>query len=591
MKKKKQFNKDSTSWLVIAIAILFVAVIPLLIRITAVTYPMDQFSWYPNETQYFDIYALIKSNIIVVIGIVSVLTLTYRQYKYKILILKDPVVIITALFALTIVLSHITSINSLISSRGYLERYESTWVWLSYLSTFLLFYSLNWRDEQLKLFIRAFVISNVILSVIGIFQYFGIDLVLNNISRPFITALNMTNVDFSTEYTINYKVIVQTLYHYNYVGFYISLSFPIILSLLIKEQNIKLKLFYALLSASILLNLLGSSARGGLVGIAVAMPFFIFFNRKVLFKNMKLSISIILILIIVFVGFESYSDNFVTKRLTSIFTNVTAPELISDIEIQDNTIVIDLNGNIFETEIVTHENSLWQMNYRLNGSEISETEFNSKDHVIFKEPKLEQVSNYIVRMKDGTELLTFDLYGSTWYFGYDKNTLQYMNPYGNFDALQKAISIGFENQEKLGSARGYIWSRSFPLILDRPLLGYGPDTFALAFPQHDYVGKFKAYNTNNMVVDKAHNMYINIAINSGLIALMSYIALFILFLVYSIKSSRLNTEYTKFFTTMISVSLISYFIASIFNDSSVLVSPVYWGFLGIGLSLTNRRSE
>ncbi|MDW7661194.1 MAG: O-antigen ligase family protein [Bacillota bacterium] len=591
MKKKKALIKDSTSWLVITISILFVAIIPLLIRITAVTYPMDQFSWYPNETQFYDIYALIKSNAILIIGIVSLFTFAFRQYKYKSLIIRDPIVIITIIFALTIIVSHITSINPLVSSRGYLERYESTWVWLSYLSTFLLIYSFSWKEEQLKLFIKAFVISNVILSTIGIFQYFGIDLVLNNFTRSFITALNMSNVDFTTEYAINYKVIVQTLYHYNYVGFYISLSFPIILSLFIKEQSIKLKLFYGVLSASVLLNLLGSSARGGLVGIAAAIPFIIFFNRKTLFKNLKLSISVVLILIIVFIGFESYSDNFVTKRLTSIFTSVSAPELISNIEIHDDTIAIDLNGNIFEIEIVTHENSLWQMNYRFNGSEISETEFNNREHVVFKEPELKQVSNYIVKMDDGTELIAFDLYGSTWYFGYDNNELRYMNPFGNFDKLQKADSIGFEDKERLGSSRGYIWSRSIPLIIDKPFIGYGPDTFALAFPQYDYVGKFKAYNTNNMIVDKAHNMYINIAINCGLIALISYLALFSMFVIYTFKYSKLNNEYTRFITTMIFVSLISYSVASIFNDSSVLVSPVYWGFLGIGLSLASRKAE
>lgn len=591
MKKKKSLNKDSTSWLVLTIAILFVAITPLLIRITAVTYPMDQFSWYPNETQFYDIYALFKSNVIVFIGIISLITLCYRQYKYKVLVYNDPIFITTAIFALTIILSHLTSINPHVSSRGYLERYESTWVWLSYLFTFLLVYSFNWKEEQLKLFIKAFVISNVILSVVGIFQYFGVDLVLNNITRPFITALNMANVDFSTEYAINYKVIVQTLYHYNYVGFYISLSFPIVLSLLIKEQSIKLKLFYGVLSALILFNLLGSSARGGLVGIAAAMPLIVFFNRKILFKNLKLSISIVLILIIVFIGFESYSDNFVTKRLTSIFTSVSAPELISNIEIHDDTIAIDLNGNIFETEIVTHENSLWQMNYRLNGSETSDTELDSNDRIVFKEPELKQVKNYIVKMNDGTELLTYDLYGSTWYFGYDNNELSFMNSFGNFDKLQKADSIGFEDKERLGSARGYIWSRSIPLILDKPLLGYGPDTFALAFPQSDYIGKFKAYNTNNMIVDKAHNMYINIAINSGLIALLSYLALFSMFLIYTFKYSKLNNEHTKFVTTMILVSLISYSTASIFNDSSVLVSPVYWGFLGLGLSLTSRRNN
>jgi len=41
--------------------------------------------------------------------------------------------------------------------------------------------------------------------------------------------------------------------------------------------------------------------------------------------------------------------------------------------------------------------------------------------------------------------------------------------------------------------RGYIWSRSLPLLRNTILVGYGPDTFAMNFPQHDIAGKVKAY--------------------------------------------------------------------------------------------------
>ena len=91
--------------------------------------------------------------------------------------------------------------------------------------------------------------------------------------------------------------------------------------------------------------------------------------------------------------------------------------------------------------------------------------------------------------------------------------------------LEAAPHIGFEGSEKVGSMRGYIWSRTLPLIAKKPLLGYGPDNFLMAFPQHDILAKTYAYDTPFMIVDKPHNIYLLYAMNSGIFALLSMIIL------------------------------------------------------------------
>lgn len=42
---------------------------------------------------------------------------------------------------------------------------------------------------------------------------------------------------------------------------------------------------------------------------------------------------------------------------------------------------------------------------------------------------------------------------------------------------EEAPAIGFKGKEKLGSSRGYIWSRSLPVFMNSLLLGNGPDNF------------------------------------------------------------------------------------------------------------------
>ena len=96
-------------------------------------------------------------------------------------------------------------------------------------------------------------------------------------------------------------------------------------------------------------------------------------------------------------------------------------------------------------------------------------------------------------------------------------------------------TFGFKGKEKLGSLRGYIWSRSIPMIKDNLILGGGPDTFAFRFPQNDLIGKYYAYDTPNIVVDKPHNLYLQIALNDGFIALLAFLAIMIIYIVDSIK--------------------------------------------------------
>ena len=73
-----------------------------------------------------------------------------------------------------------------------------------------------------------------------------------------------------------------------------------------------------------------------------------------------------------------------------------------------------------------------------------------------------------------------------------------------------AEHIGFEGKEELGSSRGYIWSRTLPLLGNCLFTGFGPDTFTYNFPQNDVLAKYYSYEQFNegfyVTVDKPHIM-------------------------------------------------------------------------------------
>lgn len=80
--------------------------------------------------------------------------------------------------------------------------------------------------------------------------------------------------------------------------------------------------------------------------------------------------------------------------------------------------------------------------------------------------------------------------------------------------------------DSYGSGRIYIWRNMLSLIREHPLFGGGPDTLFpraasanILFSRYDVIRNVTIVS----IVDNAHNEYLNIAVNEGLPALISYI--------------------------------------------------------------------
>ncbi len=152
------------------------------------------------------------------------------------------------------------------------------------------------------------------------------------------------------------------------------------------------------------------------------------------------------------------------------------------------------------------------------------------------------------------------------------------------NTIEKAEYIGFKNKERFGSARGYIWSRTLPMLKDTILWGHGPDTYAIEFPQNDYIGKIRAYGTPQMLVDKPHNMYLQIAVNTGVLSLLAALALWGLYLAQSIRIyiKKMDYSFLSLSGAGIFLAVCGYLVTGLFNDSVVAIAPVFWVMLGLG---------
>jgi len=328
-----------------------------------------------------------------------------------------------------------------------------------------------------------------------------------------------------------------------------------------------------------------------MVGLAVGLFVWFILNVKEIFRNIKYTVGFVVLITISFIGFEVLSGGFVTSRLSSMFASETIHYNIKRVYTDQNKIIVDMESDQLEIEIVTLDESNWQFKSYLNNNVVKPI-YDGSNRMIFEEDALEKIQLHLEKFENNMVHMVIDTDGISWPFILEENSLSFRNIYGNYKTLSYSSSFGFEGNERMGSSRGYIWSRTLPLMFAKPYLGYGPDVFPLVFPQEDYIGKYYAYGTYNMIVDKPHNIYLQQAMNAGIPNLLVYLALLGIFIFMGFKRFVLNKfQFDNFYIPALLTSVISYSIAGFFNDSSVHVAPVYWVMLGIGLSLVMLKDK
>lgn len=129
---------------------------------------------------------------------------------------------------------------------------------------------------------------------------------------------------------------------------------------------------------------------------------------------------------------------------------------------------------------------------------------------------------------------------------------------------------GKNEQERIANGRLVVWKKSLPLIKKYWLLGAGLDNFAKVYPQ-----------SGNIIYDKAHNVYIQMAVTNGMIVLLLYCTIcFIAFL----KGFKFN----DIFYIGIYMAFVVYSIQAFGNINVVDVTPIFYILLALIYSKDNK---
>ena len=137
-----------------------------------------------------------------------------------------------------------------------------------------------------------------------------------------------------------------------------------------------------------------------------------------------------------------------------------------------------------------------------------------------------------------------------------------------------------------GTGRVYIWQKTLQLVAHKPLFGYGLDTLPFEFDQGD-PAKIAGIASSTTIVDKPHNIYINLLYGAGSIAFLAYLAIVVMVIWKALKALSSESEYRSSIWPLL-LGILAYLYQGLFNDPVHGVEPIFWVLMGVTYALADK---
>jgi hypothetical protein len=553
--------------------------------------------YWTGQRQYLDFFSYWKSMWVVILTAIALIfyIILYKQKKLPFKNLKQYYIPL-GIYAILVIISTIFAIDTQTALWGFVDMYQGMFVLLSYvLITFLTINFVN-SERDVTLFVKAFLFLIIIEGLLGITQYFGFDFFQTKLGNRLIIPgnLQVDNLSFS----FGPKTIYGTLFNTNFVGSFATLMLPLSVAFLLGAKEKKQRIISAIAVVLMIFAWIGCNSRAGYLGVAVAAIFALWLFRKVIVKHWKISISLLVVFVILLVGLNVVSDGLLFNRLKTFNVveqinkikerNETAFKF-EDIELGKDTISIKTNRQVLNMKI--DNDKLYFLDKDFNELAITQTGNKIKINQINDKDDYWEINNFTIPKNYPGVTLTTHWGWGTINFYFSQDGVKVLGSGGRIaDPIVADRFKPFDGLEKFMSGRGYIWSRTIPMLKTYLIKGSGADNYPIAFPQDDFVAKLKNGSSASLVIDKPHNMYMQIGTNTGVISLIALISVWVLYIISSLK---LYTKITfnsleKIVGASCLVSIIGYLATAMFNDHIVSVSPLFWIILGIGISINIR---
>ncbi len=137
-----------------------------------------------------------------------------------------------------------------------------------------------------------------------------------------------------------------------------------------------------------------------------------------------------------------------------------------------------------------------------------------------------------------------------------------------------------------------LWSSAVEMAQDRPMLGWGPDSYRLMFPTYQGYLFVQSFGPNQLA-NGAHNLFFNQLANTGVIGLAALVGLITFIYLRGVAALRrlkalaTTDEYrepaheARFYVVALLASITAYLVQASFNVQQVALTATFWFLAGL----------
>ena len=586
-KKNSNLQQRTRNYYIIPL-IITLCIIPFVVKLTFYNPYFSGFTWFSNSESQADFFLYYKQWFFVattsVMTLIIIIKAFFDRKSIQFVMNFIPLVV----YAILALVSSIASKYASFSFTGSFEQFESVFALVGYCITVYYAFLFIKSEHDIKIIFQLMVISVFIMSLLGVFQSLGYDFFATELGKKLIVP-DLYRNSIQLDFTFGLKRVYMTLYNPNYVGVYVALVAPVIAVMLLFEKNRKYVILSAVTLIGLIICIVGARSLAGMIGIGVASITIVIFMRRPLIKKYYITAPIIIVLVIGLIVTNVRSDNFFVDKLFNSLTIHKTEVTLTDLHTEEDGIALTYREKSVKIKYMNEAGlaDSFEVSDELNQLLPLDYDDSTNTYRIIGD-NLEGITLGMNSEIDGVFYVEIQGYQYMFTNQYEDMTYHYLNRYGKLDKMITAPSTLFTGYESLATGRGYIWSRTIPMIKDYIILGSGPDTFTMTFPQQDYMNLSRY--TKNELLTKPHNLYLQIAIQTGFLSLLAFLTFYGMYFITSIRlyiKGIFNSYYAKA-GIAIFVSTISYMVAGLTNDSSICTAPVFWTLIGIGIAANHK---
>jgi len=145
--------------------------------------------------------------------------------------------------------------------------------------------------------------------------------------------------------------------------------------------------------------------------------------------------------------------------------------------------------------------------------------------------------------------------------------------------VRAMIGRDVDQADPSAASRTALYGIALDMFKDRPILGYGPDNFTVGVPR--YRPEFAPADIRQSLATSAHSWVADVATSSGLLGLLSYVAIAVVALALAVRGGG-----DRPVATVAAAMLSAYLGAGLTTVSDIATEPLFWLSVGAIAAVT-----